>query len=122
MDTVEETIFENGSGLRISSPTPPEPVAEEEESVDAPAAAQEPAETRDEWEEQRLYRVVLNLSNGEWLEVGSFLDEASADGHARDIATRLAQANEWPRVRGRYLRPETILSIEISERRRPSGP
>jgi hypothetical protein len=122
MDTVEETIFENGSGLRISVPTPSEPAVEEETADVPPAAAPaEAAEPRETWEEQRLYRVVLNLANGEWLEVGSFLDEASADGHARDIATRLAQANEWPRVRGRYIRPETILSIEISERRRPSG-
>ena len=124
MDTVEEALFENGSGLRISAPTPADPVAEEETVEVPPAAALKPveaAEPREAWEEQRLYRVVLNLANGEWLEVGSFLDEASADGHARDIATRLAQANEWPRVRGRYIRPETILSIEISERRRPSG-
>jgi hypothetical protein len=113
MDTVDETIFENGTGLRITGPV--EPVAEET----AVAVAPEPR--TEEWTEQRLFRVVLNLQNGEWLEVGSFPDEASADGHAREIATRLAQTNEWPRVRGRYLNPETILSIEISERRRLAG-
>lgn len=112
MDTVDETIFENGTGLRISGPA--EPAIEE-------SAAVEPAQpATEEWSEQRLYRVVLNLTSGEWVEVGSFPDEQTADGHAREIATRLAQATEWPRVRGRYLRPETIVSIEISERRRPA--
>lgn len=75
----------------------------------------------DEWIEERLFRVVLSLSNGESIEVASFSEEAGADAQARDIATRLATTSEWPRVRGRYLRPETILAVEVSERRRLAG-
>jgi hypothetical protein len=108
VDAVEEAIFENGPGLRISSdarPVAPEPVA----APELPAGA---------WAEETIYRVVLNLSSGESAEVATFGDEASADSHARDIAGRLAATSEWPHVRGRYLRPETIVSIEVSARKR----
>jgi hypothetical protein len=37
------------------------------------------------------------------------------------MAATLASTREWPHVRGRYLRPETIVAIEISERRRMTG-
>ena len=117
MDTVDESIFENGTGLRVAA----QPAAAASQAVaDAFPSPSAPL-VLDEWGEQRLFRVVLNLSGGEWVEVGSFDDEASADAHAREIAGRLASTDEWPRVRGRYLRPDTIMSIEISERRRMTG-
>jgi len=75
----------------------------------------------DAWVEEKHYRVVLNLANGDWVELSSFSDEESAEACARDMAARLASTGEWPRIRGRYLRPETIVSIEISERRRMTG-
>ncbi len=109
MDAVDETIFENGPGLRISSDAPP--------IVPEPVAAPEPP-AEQTWAEETIYRVVLNLSSGESAEVATFGDEASADSHARDIAGRLAATSEWPHVRGRYLRPETIVSIEVSARKR----
>lgn len=104
--------IENGVGLRISAPPP---------AAAEPLAAELPQAAESDWAEERLFRVVLNLANDEWVEVGSFVDEASADAHAREIASRLSTTTEWPKVRGRYLRPETILSIEISERKRLGG-
>jgi hypothetical protein len=79
------------------------------------------ADGADAWVEEKHYRVVLNLANGDWVEHSSFPDEESAEVCARDLAARLASTSEWPRIRGRYLRPETIVSIEISERRRMTG-
>lgn len=75
----------------------------------------------DAWVEEKHYRVVLNLANADWIELASFADEEQAEACARDMAERLASTSDWPRVRGRYLRPETIVSIEISERRRMTG-
>jgi hypothetical protein len=77
--------------------------------------------TEDGWSEEKLYRVLLNLTGGDWVEVDSFGTETEAEACAQDLAERLAGTTEWPRIRGRYLRPETITAIEISERRRWGG-
>lgn len=77
--------------------------------------------TESDWVEEKLFRVVFNLTSGEWVELGSFADAAQAESCAREAAVQLATTSEWPRVGSRYLRPETIVSIEISERRRLSG-
>jgi hypothetical protein len=81
----------------------------------------EQAATQDDWTEERLFRVLLNLEGGDWVEVDSFGTEEEAEECAKELADRLAATAEWPRVRGRYLRPETITAIEISERRRWGG-
>jgi len=86
-----------------------------------PSKALQQTDGADAWVEEKHYRVVLNLVNGDCAELSSFGDEESAEACARDMAARLASTSEWPHVRGRYLRPETILSIEISERRRMTG-
>ena len=79
------------------------------------------AEGADGWVEEKHFRVILNLVSDDWVELASFADEESAEACARDMAVRLASTGEWPRVRGRYLRPETIVAVEISERRRMTG-
>ena len=76
---------------------------------------------QDDWTEERLYRVLLNLEGGDWVEVDSFATEEEAEECAKELADRLAATTDGPRVRGRYLRPETINAIEISERRRWGG-
>jgi hypothetical protein len=75
----------------------------------------------DIWEEERLFRVVLNMEGGDWVELDSFHTEHEAEACATGMADRLASTSEWPRIRGRWLRPETIMSIEIAERRRYGG-
>ncbi len=95
------------TGLRVEAPLPPE----------APAAVPE----NEKWAEENFYRVVLNLEAGDWVEIDTFADEKSAEACAAEIVQSLAEASSWPRVRGRYLRPETIMSVEVSERRRYTG-
>ena len=80
----------------------------------------EPAAAEEAWAEESFFRVVLHLGGGEWVEVGSFGDEEGAESCARELVTQLAE-RRWPRVKSRYLRPETILSVEVSERRRYTG-
>lgn len=95
------------TGLRVEAPLPEE----------TPAAA--PAD--DQWAEEHFYRVILNLEAGDWVEIETFADEQSAEACAAQLVQALAEAKAWPRVRGRYLRPETIMSVEVSERRRYTG-
>ncbi|HEX2505142.1 MAG TPA: hypothetical protein VHK22_02950 [Gaiellaceae bacterium] len=86
--------------------------------IEAPPTGQAAAE--ETWAEENFFRVVLNLEGGEWVEVGSFGDEGGAEACARELVGQLAE-RRWPRVKSRYLRPETILSVEVSERRRYTG-
>jgi hypothetical protein len=111
----------------MSAAETPEPVASSAEPgllahglriEAAPTAAA--AADEETWAEENFYRVVLNLEGGEWVEVGTFRDEESAEASARELVTQLAE-RRWPRVKSRYLRPETILSVEVSERRRYTG-
>ena len=74
----------------------------------------------DDWAEENFFRVVLNLEGGDWVEAATFADEEGAESCARDLVSQLAN-RAWPRVKSRYLRPETILSVEVSERRRYTG-
>jgi hypothetical protein len=72
------------------------------------------------WAEESFFRVVLHLEGGESVEAASFPDLETAEARARELVTQLAE-RAWPRVRSRYLRPETILAVEVSERRRFTG-
>jgi hypothetical protein len=80
----------------------------------------EHAPQEESWAEENFFRVVLNLEGGEWVEVASFGDEESAEAAARDLVAQLAE-RRWPRVKSRFLRPESVLSVEVSERRRYTG-
>jgi hypothetical protein len=97
-------------------PVPEAPLAHGLRIEGAPATQQ----ASDDWAEENFFRVVLNLEGGDWVEVATFPDEETAEGCARDLVAQLAD-RAWPRVRSRYLRPETILSVEVSERRRYTG-
>jgi hypothetical protein len=77
--------------------------------------------SEDVWTEEKLFRVLLSLAGGDYVEVDSFATEEEAEACAKELAERLAESTEWPRIRGRYLRPETIVAVEISERRRWGG-
>src|SRR5688500_11273962 len=95
------------TGLRVEAPLEPE----------APAAVCVP----EEWVEENFYRVALTLEEGDWVALETFADARAAEACAAEIVQSLAEARSWPRVRGRYLRPETIMSVEVSERRRYTG-
>lgn len=86
--------------------------------IEAPPVEQ--PELDESWAEESFYRVVLNLDGGEWVEAASYDNEEAADERARELVGQLAE-RRWPRVKSRYLRPETILSVEVSERRRYTG-
>jgi hypothetical protein len=70
--------------------------------------------TTSESEEAHGFNVVLRLADGERLEAGSFRAETEAHDFAEELmSSAAAGARKWPRVGDRYLRPETIVSIDI---------
>jgi plasmid stabilization system protein ParE len=88
--------------------------------VDAEPGASSASEV-ESWEVSGRFRVIFNLVDGDWVEIGSFDAEDAAERCAQKLAAELAKGASWPRVGSRFLRPDTILSIEISERRRLTG-
>jgi hypothetical protein len=98
------------SGDTASAPEPaPEPeAAPEPEPAPTPPP---PAATRAA--AQRV-EVLVRLASGERVDAGSFesLDQAKERG-AEIARTLAADAPEWPFVAGRFLRPDTIVSLDV---------
>jgi hypothetical protein len=81
----------------------PEPVAEPE-----PAAPPAAAPTS-----QRV-KVFVRLTSGERVDAGAFDSTERAKERGAEIARTLAgDAPEWPFVAGRFLRPDTIVSVDV---------
>jgi len=61
--------------------------------------------------------MTIRLTNGERVDAGEFFDEASAKQEARAIMMQIAAADQddWPFVNGRFLKPDTIVSVDIAE-------
>ena len=112
-------------------PVSPEPVVLEPVAVaplvtqvEAPAPettfsgveAEEPGTTEPQAElpSALSYEVSLRLADGERVPVGSFGEPQKAREYARDVVKHLSEdADGWPFFGGRFLRPETIVSVDI---------
>jgi MshEN domain len=88
---------------RAAEPTVQEP--------DAPAPAPAPPPTA-----AIPWRLTIRLTNGERVEGGNFPDAESAKREARAIMATMADPDsaEWPFVSGRFLKPDTIVSVDIA--------
>jgi hypothetical protein len=85
----------------------------EAESAPPPAEA-EPQETEDA--EASTHLVLVRLRDGETLQLGTFQTAAEASAQAQDAVTQISSAgSEWPLFAGRYLRPDTIISVDLLE-------
>ena len=64
-----------------------------------------------------LWRVLIRLTNGEGVDAGDFSDPESAKQHAKSLMGQVADAEQgdWPFVSGRFLKPDTIVSVDIAE-------
>jgi Type II secretion system (T2SS), protein E, N-terminal domain len=79
-----------------------------------PAAEAEPQETEDA--EAPTHVVLVRLRDGETLQLGTFQTAAEASAQAQDAVTQISSAgSEWPFFAGRYLRPDTIVSVDLLE-------
>ena len=64
-----------------------------------------------------VWRMTIRLTNGEGVEAGDFSDQNAAKEEAKAIMTQIADADaaEWPFVNGRFLKPDSIVSVDIAE-------
>ena len=61
--------------------------------------------------------MTIRLTNGDRVDAGEFADETSAKQEAKAIMMQIAAADQddWPFVNGRFLKPDTIVSVDIAE-------
>jgi hypothetical protein len=59
-------------------------------------------------------RVTIRLTTGERVPVAEFPTHDGAKEHARSLIRDIADSgDEWPLVNGRFLKPETIVSVDV---------
>jgi hypothetical protein len=97
----------------VSGDTAPEP-APEPAADPEPEPAPEPPPPAAAQPTGRRVKVFVRLASGERVDAGSFgsLDQAKERG-AEIARTLAADAPEWPFVAGRFLRPDTIVSLDV---------
>ena len=62
------------------------------------------------------FRVVIRLSGAEPVEAGAFDGVGDAKNRALEIVGQLtSEDGSWPYFRGRFLRPDAIVSVDIVE-------
>ncbi len=105
------------------TPAPPQtqPVTEPPPMVEQlPASPNEhvPGESEPEHAADATYAVVLRLSDGEHLEIGIFGSAEEAQARAQEVVSHIAATEgttSWPFFAGRFLRPDTIVSVDLHE-------
>jgi hypothetical protein len=91
---------------------PPEPAAPVADSVPAETAHEEPAPAA---LNGPGFTVSVRLTSGERLTVSDCADIGEAKGYAKALTKQLGTTDpdDWPFVNGRFLKPDTIISVDI---------
>jgi hypothetical protein len=116
----EPAAAEIGSEPSTWASEPAEP-AEEVPAEDADNAPTEPAAAPQEvsapGSKQGAFELVLRLVDGDRIPIGSFDSVDKAQDKAAEVVKQFAETEEgrWPFIGGRFLRPETIVSIDVDQ-------
>jgi ribonuclease E len=102
-----ETLIEALAPAVEPAPAPETaPVAEPEPVVAAePAAGEQP---------QVVFQVLACLSNGERIEIARAHDADEAKAAASEAMRSVNAGGDWPVFSGRFVRPESIVSIDVA--------
>ena len=98
---------------------PPIPLRPFPTSAVATAVIPTATDTTPETEElvvAEVRRLVVRLLGGEEIELGTYDDRTDAMDAAQELVTRFSTAEaagEWPEVEGRFLRPNSVASIDV---------
>jgi len=73
-----------------------------------------PLDRGGEWAPSELRRVVVRMSDGDVLQIGTAPNRDSALVLARTVIAEIEEPRaEWPVVGERMLRPESIVSVDV---------
>ncbi|MBA3329972.1 MAG: hypothetical protein H0T39_03695 [Actinobacteria bacterium] len=63
-----------------------------------------------------MFLVMIRLRDGDRLETGVFQEEAEARKHAEELIWVVGgERPAWPLIGHRYIRPDSIVSVDLSE-------
>jgi hypothetical protein len=107
-----------------TAPAPEPTPAADPTPVDPVATAAEPEAPQEHTVQENgttpaavpTHFVVLRLAQDEHLEIGGFATQEEAESFARTVVGRIGRAEEqgeWPSFSGRFLRPQTIISVDV---------
>ena len=105
---------------------PVEPAAEQADEQPAEQAVEQPVEPAAEQADEQpadeaqpsTHYVVVRLREGESLQIGEHGNAAEASAQAADAVAQIsaaASSGTWPLFSGRYLSPDTIVSVDLVE-------
>jgi MshEN domain len=123
-DEPAEQVAEEPADQVAEEPTeqvaeePAEEVAEQAANEPTEPAAEEPTEQAAEEAQPSTHSVVVRLREGESLRIGEHGTAAEASAQAADAVAQIAAAansGTWPLFAGRYLSPDTIVSVDLLE-------
>jgi Type II secretion system (T2SS), protein E, N-terminal domain len=89
---------------------PPEPAPPVEDPAPAPAVEEAPAAANGNG-----FTVSVRLTSGERVAVAACADIGEAKGYAKALTKQLGttDSDDWPFVNGRFLKPDTIVSVDV---------
>ncbi len=98
----------------------PEPVVAPEQAAVAEPVLQPPAPLLQEPVEQEegavlTWSVVLRLNDGDRVEIGAFHSAGEAKDHAQLVVRQISSEHGWPFFGGRFIRPDAIVSVDLTE-------
>ena len=107
--------------LPVEEPAEPAPAAEQPVEASPappvePVVSNAPVSADPEPPSTLAHSVQLRLRDGEVLEVGAFATAPEAAAHALEVVRQIAAAEgeaTWPFFAERYLRPDTIVSVDL---------
>jgi hypothetical protein len=136
VETVPEPVIEVAPELpapTFEAPTPaPDPESQPEiaplatEPVAPQSLPQSNGQVHEDFEDDTpppaaspgaAYRVSIRLTSGERMTVAECEDIGEAKGYAKALTKQLGStdSDDWPFVNGRFLKPDTIVSVDVEE-------
>ena len=97
----------------LADPAPAQPEAQHEHAAQANGTAPDVVAT---------HFVILRLAQEDHVEIGGFASKEEAESFARTVVGRIGRAEEqaeWPVFEGRFVRPQTIVSVDVVEETPP---
>jgi hypothetical protein len=99
----------------VQAAVEPEPVVKITLEPEAPAAPKvpTPAPTPTPTPSSTKANVYVRLTSGERIFAGQFDSVETAERRARELMIAVDTPGNWPRVEGRYIKPDTVVSIDV---------
>jgi pyruvate dehydrogenase E2 component (dihydrolipoamide acetyltransferase) len=99
----------------VAEPPAPEPAAQPEPASEPETVLSFAPPPREPEPPKPAYRVTVKLAGDEPFVIAECAELEEAKEHAQGLIKQLVDASgdEWPYVSGRFLKPDTIVSVDV---------